>query len=165
MVGSKQQRRKVRQQLFQRPRLPSVAEQDAIIESLRDCSVEQLIERLRDEDYRYMLNDVFNCWNLRTQIRVLRLQRGWTQEELARRSHLHQAVISRLEHAYAPMDVTIKTLLRIAHAFDVCLVVRLDDWGSLIKDILNKVGNPAEALKVIGFNEWLSSLNEATAGP
>lgn len=155
---SKQFKRAIRKRYFQRPHLPSEAEQDAIIKSLQNCTVEKLLDRLKDKDYRYMLNDVFNCWNLRTQVRVLREQRGWTQEELARRSHLHQSVISRLEHAYAPMVVTIKTLLRIAHAFDVCLIVRFDDWGSLIRDILVKVGNPSEALKVDSFAEWFAGL-------
>lgn len=57
------------------------------------------------------------------QIRVLRHQRQWTQAQLARHLGTTQAAISRLEDAdYGKYSV--RTLLDLAHAFDVGLCLR-----------------------------------------
>jgi transcriptional regulator with XRE-family HTH domain len=152
--AEKQLKRSIRRKMFQKPPpCPSEAEQDEIIRSLSKCSAEDLIQRLKDQEYRYLVNSVFNYWRLRTQIKALREQRGWTQAELARRAHMWQSEIARLENIYMPYDVRTSTLLRLAHAFDVCLIIRFEDWGSFIKEIFSVLGNPAEVLRFDSFGD------------
>jgi HTH-type transcriptional regulator/antitoxin HipB len=59
-------------------------------------------------------------------IRLWRLRRGWTQQDLAERVGMGQSVIARLESDTNPNAPTIKTLERLAKALKVRLVVRLE---------------------------------------
>jgi transcriptional regulator with XRE-family HTH domain len=69
--------------------------------------------------------------NLAFQIRAMRASRGWSQEELARRTGMNQNMIYRLENpSYG--KPTISTLKRIAAAFDVALVVRFLPFSRLV---------------------------------
>ena len=92
--------------------------------------------------------------NLAFQIRILRDQAGWSQEELARRVGMNQNAISRLENpTYG--KATLTTLKRIASAFDVALVVRFVSFGQLIDwvsgtSFLDK-GLSSESLGVLNF--------------
>ena len=64
------------------------------------------------------------------QIRETRLNRGWTQADLANASGKVQETISQLENPdYG--SYTIKTLQRIAEAFDVALIVRFAPFSEL----------------------------------
>jgi transcriptional regulator with XRE-family HTH domain len=57
------------------------------------------------------------------QIRVLRQQRKWTQQQLAKRLGTSQTVVSRLEDpSYGKFSV--QTLLNVGSAFDVAVLVR-----------------------------------------
>lgn len=58
-------------------------------------------------------------------IRRLRAERGWTQEETADRAGLQQPSYARIELGRSP-DVKLSTLLRLARAFDVRLADVLD---------------------------------------
>ena len=67
------------------------------------------------------------------QIRTLRKQRRWSQEQLAENCKLTQGVISRAEDSdYG--NLTVNTILRIADGFDVAFIGRfvpfseLDEW-------------------------------------
>lgn len=61
--------------------------------------------------------------SLAHQIRVLRIQRGWTQGQLAKKLKSTQAAVSRLEDpSYGSMNL--KTLLELGQVFDVALNVR-----------------------------------------
>lgn len=62
------------------------------------------------------------------QLRAMRVQRGWTQEALADKLGTTQNTVSRLENPKTGKP-TIKTLLRIAQAFDVGLLVRFVPFG------------------------------------
>jgi len=62
-------------------------------------------------------------FELGRQILDLRLQRGWTQRELAQRAGTRQANISRLENAQ--LNPSVDTLQRIADALGVQLAVSL----------------------------------------
>jgi len=62
------------------------------------------------------------------QLRAIRERRGWTQEKLAEKIGTTQNTISRLENPKTSKP-TIKTLLRLANAFDVGLLVRFVPFG------------------------------------
>jgi transcriptional regulator with XRE-family HTH domain len=70
------------------------------------------------------------------QILGLRLQRGWTQRELAQRAGTRQANISRLENAQ--LNPSVDTLQRVADALSVRLTVSLCEPDGQ--------GHPAHAL-------------------
>jgi transcriptional regulator with XRE-family HTH domain len=53
-------------------------------------------------------------------LRRLRADRGWTQEEAADRAGLQQPSYARIELGRSP-DVKLSTLLKLAQAFDVPL--------------------------------------------
>lgn len=61
--------------------------------------------------------------SIQHQIRDLRKARGWTQTELGKRAGMPANVISRLERPDDDLP-TLRTLVRIANAFDVPLTVR-----------------------------------------
>jgi transcriptional regulator with XRE-family HTH domain len=62
------------------------------------------------------------------QMRAMREHRGWTQETLADKLGTTQNTISRLENPKTGKP-SVKTLLRIARAFDVGLLVRFVPFG------------------------------------
>lgn len=67
------------------------------------------------------------------QIRAIRLQRGWTQGELAKRLGTTQAAISRIEDpSYG--RITIGTLLDLARAFDSGLQIKFVSLVSMLND-------------------------------
>ncbi len=74
------------------------------------------------------------------QIRVLRKQRGWSQEELAKQSKISQGVISRAEDPdYG--NLSINTLTRIASGFDCAFIahfVPFSKLGNWYSDLTNE---------------------------
>lgn len=71
-------------------------------------------------------------YGIAAQIRALREQRGWSQVELGRRSGMTQEGISRLENPQGRGLPTIRSLKRIAAAFDVALIIRFGPWSFLL---------------------------------
>ena len=69
--------------------------------------------------------------NLAFQIRAMRDQTDWTQEQLAEKVGTNQNAISRLENPNYG-KATITTLKRIASVFDVALVVRFVPFSQLV---------------------------------
>jgi transcriptional regulator with XRE-family HTH domain len=61
--------------------------------------------------------------DLADEVIELRLERGWTQTELARRAGTQQANISRIENGLA--NPTVKLLHKLAEAFGTELRIRL----------------------------------------
>ncbi len=55
----------------------------------------------------------------------LRVNRGWSQKELAKKLGTWQANVSRLEHGQA--NPTLQTLRKLSEVFEVELVVRLSE--------------------------------------
>lgn len=77
------------------------------------------------------------------QISAIRKLRGWSQEELARRSGLTQGVISRSEDPdYG--NLTLNTVIKIANGFDVAFVGKFVPYSELAN--------------------WYSSMSETSAG-
>lgn len=86
---------------------------------------------------------------LATQIRNLRIQRGWTQRELARRMETTQNAISRMEDpSYGRL--TLQSLLQLSRVFDTGLQVR---FVSLVK-MLNDTFHPKPGADLVpSFSE------------
>ncbi len=96
-----------------------------------DSRRKDLIESLKDKSFR----DEFVAAHLETgisfQIRANRVARGLTQSQLGGLSEMLQTAISRLEspeHGRPNID----TLLRLASAFDVALIVRFAPFSELV---------------------------------
>jgi len=106
-----------------------------------------MIEDLKDKEYR----DAFVAEHIDTgvpfQIRALREQEGrkWTQKDLGIRAGMAQETISRLEDPnYGKL--TLKTLKRIASAFDVALMVRFISFSELVEWELHLTPDSLRAL-------------------
>ena len=96
----------------------------------------QLIESFKNKEAR----DLFVSQNTGTiisaQVFSMRDKREWTQEELAQRVDMAQARISVLENPNYE-NFSIKTLKRLASAFDVGLMVRFVSFGELADWVSN----------------------------
>lgn len=108
-----------------------------------------LVEELEDKEFR----DAFVAEHVRTgvayQIVALREQVGWSQAELGRRAGKLQNVISRLEDPEYGRP-TIQTLLQLASAFDVALLVRFVPFSELVERTQDVSG---PALQVPNFSK------------
>ena len=88
---------------------------------------ETLTDLLGDKEYAHEYMDEFLNTAIATQIKVLREQRLWTQEDLAEAAALHQEQICLLENVNNS-SWTIKTLLKLARAYDVRLHVSFETF-------------------------------------
>lgn len=97
-------------------------------------SKNDLKEGFKDKDYRHGYVDEFlNAW-IATQIKVLREQRGWSQEELAQHAGMRQPRISALENVnYSSWSIGV--LRKLAEAFDLALCVSFESFGTRADDI------------------------------
>lgn len=67
------------------------------------------------------------------QIRAIRMQRGWTQSDLAKRLHTTQAAVSRLEDpSYG--RYTLSTLVELAQTFDTGMQVRFVSFVTMLHE-------------------------------
>jgi transcriptional regulator with XRE-family HTH domain len=107
----------------------------------------KLVGSLRDKQYRHQFASAVIRRGLAEQIREMRLRRGWTQADLANASGKVQETISQLENPNYG-SYTIKTLQRLAEAFDVALIVRFAPFSELASWVTNM---SAEDLAVPGF--------------
>lgn len=78
-------------------------------------------------------SDTFSM-SIAIQCREIRLQRGYTQEELAKRSGLKQSVISRIESGR--WDGTVATLKKVAVGLACVLRIQFVSHGDYIRWIL-----------------------------
>lgn len=91
----------------------------------------KLFARLKDKKYRnqFVAGEVRRT--IPFQLRALRAERKWTQADLGKEAEMPQTVISRIENGDAA-SLSIKTLLKLASALDVALVVRFEPIDRLI---------------------------------
>jgi DNA-binding XRE family transcriptional regulator len=122
---------------------------------------EEFLRELGEADFRraYLADQVRT--NISFQLTALRDQRGWTQKELAEKADKPANSISRLEDPdYG--KATLTTLLAMADAFDVALLVQFvehDDWLNRMADV-----SPG-ALRKRSFNlSRLLALAQASKG-
>ncbi len=66
-------------------------------------------------------------------VRILRLQRGLTQEQAAKVCGIQQSFWARLEDMDGPLP-SVETLRNIARAFDVTLRISFEAWGKNLRD-------------------------------
>lgn len=93
-----------------------------------------LLDEFEDAEYAHAYCDEFLNTYIATQLKVLREQRGWTQGQVAELADMKQTRISVLEDInYSSWSV--KTLRRLARAFDLRLKVSFEDFSTIIDDI------------------------------
>jgi len=97
-----------------------------------DKHKDKLISRLRDKEHRDAFVSAYIQIGIPFQIRALREQRGWTQKELADQTGVNQAWISQVENPNY-QGFSLKTLLKLASAFDIGLIVRFAPFSELVK--------------------------------
>lgn len=108
---------------------------------------EKLKKKMSDREYRRAFAEGFLDDSLALQIRTLREKRQLSQDDLAERTGMKQATISRIENSeYGRW--TISTLKRLARALDLPLSVRFQSWGELLDDASHFT---PECLSIPGF--------------
>ena len=122
-------------------------------------SISKTIEKLRNPEYRSGFVDALISINVPFQIRALMKSRGWTQERLAERSGMLQPRISAIMTA-GKTRPNIKTLRRIAEAFDCGLVVRFVPFSELVTWTR---GFDPENFHVASFEEEIEALEQEPA--
>ena len=93
------------------------------IENLMELELEELSQIQHDPEYLAAEAKLKPYLDLADEVIELRLERGWTQTELARRAGTQQANISRIENGLA--NPTVKLLHKLANAFGTELRIRL----------------------------------------
>ncbi len=126
--------------------------------SSRSRVIKRLLESKAYRD-AYVLEHIKN--GVAFQIRTLREDRDWTQGELGEIAKKPSNVISRLEDPnYGKFTLT--TLLEIASAFDVGLLVKFVPFSRLAREY-DDVTPPALSANSISEGEEILALNEWAA--
>jgi transcriptional regulator with XRE-family HTH domain len=118
----------------------------------------RLFEKLSRKKYR----DAYVAENVRTgiayQIRALREQRGWNQGRFSAELGKPQSVTSRLENPdYGKLSI--KSLLEVASAFDVALVIKYVNFPEFLRQTRDV---STESFKVESFGDctFIPTANE-----
>jgi transcriptional regulator with XRE-family HTH domain len=94
----------------------------------------ELRQSFQDKEYAHAYAEDFVNAFVATQLKVLREQRGLTQAQLAELTGMKQSRISALEDInYGAWNL--KTLRRLAAAFDVALTVKFESFSTFIEDV------------------------------
>ena len=92
---------------------------------------EDFIFNKDEKDYRHGYAEESLDISIGTQIKVLREQRVWRQEDLAREAGMKQPMVSRYESVnYSSWSIN--TLKKLARAYDVWLDIRFRSFGDLV---------------------------------
>jgi transcriptional regulator with XRE-family HTH domain len=96
--------------------------------------VKTLVTEFDDKEYAHAYMEQFSNMAIAAQIKALREQRNWTQQQLAEAAKMKQERICALEDE--DYDAwTIKTLRKLARAFDVTIKVSFEKFSSSLLDI------------------------------
>lgn len=94
------------------------------------------VGKFANRGYRHAYMEECVKLSIARQVRALREQREWSQEDLGRECGKPQSAISRIEDPdYGKL--TLHTLLDLAKAYDLHLIVQFVDW----EDWLNRTDN------------------------
>lgn len=120
-----------------------------------DRTQKNLSEKFRDKEYAHSYMESHTNSKLAAQIYWTRKKRGWSQEELAHRSGIAQERISKIEAGDFD-SLTMKTLRKFAHAFDVNVHIGLEQFSSGIVEVCNQT---RKDLELAGRKESLDALD------
>lgn len=127
----------------------------------------KLFAKLKSKKYR----DLFVAGEVRRtvpfQLRALRVERKWTQADLGKEAEMPQTVISRIENGDAS-SLSIRTLLKLASALDVALVVRFEPIDRLIHWVDNltpEAMSPRQSSAVLAEMEQTANTTTSVASP
>jgi transcriptional regulator with XRE-family HTH domain len=131
--------------------------------------VDNLRRNFRNAEYAYAYTDGFLNSRIATQIKVIREQRGWTQQILATEAGMMQARISVLENVnYSAWSIS--TLRRIARALGVRLNVSFEEFGTLVPELgkfdrASLQRQPLSKDPIFGIIKIGSGIKDATDAP
>lgn len=91
------------------------------------------IREFQDKETRHIYAENFLNTYIATQLKVLREDREWTQQQLAQETGMKQERISVLEDVNYE-SWTIKTLKRFAWAYDLVLSIKFENFGTFFND-------------------------------
>jgi transcriptional regulator with XRE-family HTH domain len=94
---------------------------------------EDFIINKDEKEYRHAYGEESTDISVGTQIKVLREQREWRQEDLAHEAGIQQPMVSRYESVNYS-NWTITTLKKLARAYDVWLDIRFRSFGDLVNE-------------------------------
>lgn len=115
--------------------------------------VDNLVEQFADKDYAHAYLEEHGNMLLAAQIRALREMRGLTQAELAELAGMKQERICTLENV--EYDAwTVKTLRKLAEAFDTGLQVSFVPFSQAIMGVANV---SPDTLKVVSRSDDLEN--------
>lgn len=112
--------------------------------------LKSIIKRLKKKSFRDAYVRSHLSHGLAHQIQALRLERNWTQVELAKKLGLKtQSAVARMEDpAYGRLSIA--TLLKLSSVFDVALSVRFVSYG---KFLIEREDVSPEAISAESFEE------------
>ncbi len=110
---------------------------------------EKLIKEIKNKEYRDGFVSAHIDIGIPFQIRALREQRCWAQKELAGRAGVAQAWVAKIESPNYS-GFSLKTLKKLASAFDVGLIVRFVPISDLVKWELEL---SSKSLMVLSFDQ------------
>lgn len=93
------------------------------------------LERLKDKAFRDAFLERSVRESIAAQVKALRHQHGLSMEAFAERAGIHYSTVVRLEnpHTTSP-NVIVGTLLKIASAFDVALMIKFVAWSRFLQE-------------------------------
>lgn len=93
-----------------------------------------LANEFKDKEYAHAYMEEFSNILIASQIKALREQRDWTQQQLAKASGMKQERISTIEDVNYDAW-TLKTLRKLARAFDLTIKVSFEKFSTSMVDI------------------------------
>ena len=93
--------------------------------------------KLAKRNYRHAMVDAEIRHGITDQIRAMRLRAGWSQADLARKIGTSQPNVARME-ATRDKYLSFPTLLAVAEAFDVGIVVRFAPFSEIVRRSFDK---------------------------
>lgn len=80
-------------------------------------------KKLENPDFAIAWEDSEPAYEIARQIIALRLKKGWTQKDLAKKIGTTQSVIARIENG--GQNISVRTLTRLARALDAEVRIEL----------------------------------------